>query len=138
MTNLVQILYLGYSCNYLQPVLFIFDLPLILRVVQIRNKKRNNKHGILQTWSIVSVATLLNKQERPPRKYCYQSSEITAYRNKISLKLGYRTVNARKYVRCTRTSYLLSSDISSDGSIAIFKKFDFDFYDSWFYISPTV
>ena len=32
LTNLVQILYLGSSCNYLQPVLFIFDLALILRV----------------------------------------------------------------------------------------------------------
>ena len=29
----------------------------------------------------------------------------TAYRNKISLKLGYRAVNARKYVRCVRTFY---------------------------------
>ena len=32
----------------------------------------------------------------------------TAYRNKISLKLGYRTVNARKYVRCARTFHLKS------------------------------
>ena len=48
---------------------------------------------------------LLNQQERPPRKYCYQSFEITAYSNKISLKLGYWTVNARKYVRCARTFY---------------------------------
>ena len=37
------------ACNCLQPVLFIFYLPLILRVVRIRNKKRNEKHGILQT-----------------------------------------------------------------------------------------
>ena len=49
---------------------------IMLRVVHIRNKKRNDKHGILQTWSIVSVAILLNQQERSPRKYCYQSSEI--------------------------------------------------------------
>ena len=33
---------------------------LMLRVVHIRNKKRNEKHGILQTWSIVFVAMLLN------------------------------------------------------------------------------
>ena len=32
---------------------------LMLRVVHIRNKKRNDKHGILQTLSIVSVAMLL-------------------------------------------------------------------------------
>ena len=33
---------------------------------------------------------------------------------------------------------LLSSDIRSEGSIAIVKKFDFDFfYDFWFYITPT-
>ena len=31
----------------------------------------------------------------------------TAYRNKISFKLGYRAVNARKYVRCARTFYLV-------------------------------
>ena len=31
--------------------------------------------------------------------------ESTAYRNKISLKLGYRTVNARKYVRYARNFY---------------------------------
>ena len=77
----------------------------MLRVVHIRNQKRSDRHGILQTLSIVSVAMLLNQQKRPPRKYCYQSSEKTAYRNKISIKLGYRTVNARKYVRCARTFY---------------------------------
>ena len=33
---------------------------LMLRVVHIRNKKRNEKHGILQTRSIVFVAMLLN------------------------------------------------------------------------------
>ena len=58
---------------------FTFHLPLKLRVVHIRNKKRSNKHGILQTWSIVSVAMLLNHQERSPRKYCYQSSEIYCF-----------------------------------------------------------
>ena len=31
----VQIRYLGPFCNYLQPVLFIFDLPLILRVPRV-------------------------------------------------------------------------------------------------------
>ena len=31
---------------------------LMLREVHIRKKKRSNKHGILQTWSIVSVAML--------------------------------------------------------------------------------
>ena len=31
----------------------------------------------------------------------------TAYRNKISFKLWYWAVNARKYVRCARTFYLL-------------------------------
>ena len=36
----------------------------------------------------------------------------TAYRNKISLKLGYRAVNARKYVRCARTFYLYLPMIS--------------------------
>ena len=51
---------------------------------------------------------LLNQQKRPPRKYCCQSSEITACRNKISLKLGYPTVNARKYVRGARTFLLIN------------------------------
>ena len=59
---------------HFRPTLNIKD-TLMLRVVHIRNKKRSNKHGILQTWSIVSVAMLLNQQERSPRKYCYQSSE---------------------------------------------------------------
>ena len=35
-----------------RPSLNIKD-TLMLRVVHIRNKKRSNKHGILQTWSIV-------------------------------------------------------------------------------------
>ena len=52
------------------------------------------------------LAMLLNQQERPPKKYSYQSSEIYCYRSKISFKLGYRAVNARKYVRCARTFYL--------------------------------
>ena len=43
----------------------------MLRVVHIRNKKWSNKQGILQTWSIVSVAMLLNQQERSQRKYLY-------------------------------------------------------------------
>ena len=30
----------------------------------------------------------------------------TIYRNKISLKLGYRAINSRKYMRCARTFYL--------------------------------
>ena len=56
MTNLVQIRYLGYSCNYLQPVLFIFDLPLILR-----NKKRNDnmefyKHDQLFYCYVITLA----------------------------------------------------------------------------------
>ena len=38
LTNLVPILYLGSSCNYLKPGLFIFDLAVILRVVHIRKK----------------------------------------------------------------------------------------------------
>ena len=79
----------------------------MLRVVHIRNKKRSKKPGILQICSIVFVAMLLNQQERPPGTYCYQSSEITAYRSKISLKLGNRTVNARKYVRYARTFYFV-------------------------------
>ena len=32
LTNLIQILYFGHSCNYLQPFLFNFELLLILRV----------------------------------------------------------------------------------------------------------
>ena len=48
---------------------------LMLRVVHIRNEL-NDSHGILQTWSIVSDDMLLNQQERPPWKYCCQSSEI--------------------------------------------------------------
>ena len=36
---------------------------LMLRVVHIRNKKRSNKHGILQTWSIVSVAVIKSAGE---------------------------------------------------------------------------
>ena len=60
---------------HFRPTLNIKD-ALILRVVHVRNKKLSDKHGILQICSIVSVAMLLNQQERPPRKYCYQSSEI--------------------------------------------------------------
>ena len=60
---------------HFRPTLNIKD-TFMLRVVHIRNKKRSNKHGILQTRSIVSVAMLLNQQERPPRTHCYQSSEI--------------------------------------------------------------
>ena len=37
-------------------------------------------------------------------------------------------LNARKYVRCARIFYLLSNDIRSEASIAIIKKFDFNFF----------
>ena len=78
----------------ISPDRFIFRPP--LKVKGTSHKKQVNelsdKHGILQTCSIVSVAMLLNQQERP---------------SEISLKLGYRTVNARKYVRCARTFYFL-------------------------------
>ena len=47
LTNLVQILYLGLSFNYIQPVLLILDLPLKLRVAHIRNKKR--------TWNFTNM-----------------------------------------------------------------------------------
>ena len=36
----------------------------------------SDKHRLLQTCSVVSVAMLLNQQERSPIKYCYRSSEI--------------------------------------------------------------
>ena len=35
---------------------------------------------------------------------CYL--KYIAYRTKISFQLGYRAINARKYVRCARTFYL--------------------------------
>ena len=54
-------------------------------------------------FNIVSVAMLLNQQERPPIKYNYSSSEIHCI---ISLKLGHSKLNARKYVRCAHTFYL--------------------------------
>ena len=105
--------YLGYSCNYLQTVLHFRPTlsikgTLMLRIVHIRNKKQSNKHGILQTWSIVFIAMLLNQQERSPRKYCYHLSVIwkLLLMKIISLKLGYLTVNTRNYVRCARSFYL--------------------------------
>ena len=66
--NLVQTQHIGFSYKYFLP-LFCFRPTLnitgnlMLRVVHIRNKKRSNKHGILQTRSIISVAMLLNQQE---------------------------------------------------------------------------
>ena len=48
----------------------------------------------------------------------------------------------RKYAfpdPCANVFFLLSSDIRSEGSIAIVKKFDLDFFnDFWLYITPTV
>ena len=81
-----------------------FDLPLKLRVVYLRNKQTNS---VPNMFNIVSVAMLLNQQERPPIKYCYPSSEIHWF---ISLKLGHWNLNARKYVRCARTFYLICND----------------------------
>ena len=43
---LVQIRYLGSFCNYLWPILLIFYLPLKLRVVHIRNKKRTERQTL--------------------------------------------------------------------------------------------
>ena len=44
-----------------------------------------------------------------------------------------------KKILVTRIIFLLSSDVRSEGSIAIVKIFDFDFfYDFSFYITPTV
>ena len=82
---------------------------LMLRVVHIRNKKRNDKNGILQTWSIVFVAMLLNHKKGRQESTAISHQKYTAYRKKISLKLGYRAVNARKYVRCALTFYFFLS-----------------------------
>ena len=48
------------------------------------------------------VAMLLNRQE----SIVISHLKSNAYGNEISPKLGYRAVNARKYVRCVRTFYL--------------------------------
>ena len=53
-----------------------------------QGNKLNDKPGVLQTLSIVSVAMLLNQQEGPPRKYCYQSSKI----HSLLLLLGFTTL----------------------------------------------
>ena len=65
MTNLLQIRYLGYSCNYLKPVLFIFDLPLIFIVDKKKRKKRSRDicKGTLdiefkRDWSVDLGATI--------------------------------------------------------------------------------
>ena len=73
--NSIDILTSALSFHFRRPTLNIKD-NVMFRVVHIRNKVRNDRHGILRTWSIVSVAMLLNQQERPPSKYCYQPSEI--------------------------------------------------------------
>ena len=67
---------------HIRPTLNIKD-TLMLRVVHKRNKKQSNKHGILQTYSIASVALLLNQQERPPGKYGIVISNLkfNGYRN---------------------------------------------------------
>ena len=66
----------------------------------------SDKHRILQIWSTVYVATLLDQHERPPRKYSYRSTDI--HYLQISLKLGYRALNARMYVRCA-VSFIFSN-----------------------------
>ena len=55
---------------------------LMLRVFHIRNKKRSDKHGILQTWSIVFVAMLLNQQEDRQESIVINHLKSNAYRNK--------------------------------------------------------
>ena len=64
---------------------FHFWPTLKIMVAHIRNKKRSNKHGILQTWSIVSVVNCFS---------CFSKRDRQE-----------RTVNARKYVRYARTFY---------------------------------
>ena len=91
-------------------IFFNFLSTLMLRVVHIRNKKRNDRRGILQTWSIVFVAMLLNQQERSQRKYCYQQSRVflvlifLLFRHKIS---GFR-INCFKFTQySTKISRLI-------------------------------
>ena len=55
LTNLVQIRYLGYSCNYLQPSLFIFDLPLILSYLNVKGSSHKKPEMEWQTWNFTSV-----------------------------------------------------------------------------------
>ena len=45
--------------------------------------------------------------------------KYTAYRNKIPLKLGYRTVNARKYVRCAHTFYFMLTKCPGSGQMVL-------------------
>ena len=54
----------------------------MLRVVHIRNEKRSGKHGILQTYSIVFVAMLLNQQTDHQESIVISHLKYIAYRNK--------------------------------------------------------
>ena len=63
----------------ISPARFFLFRPTIKIKGSLHKKQANelgDKHGILQTCSIVSVAMLLKQQERPPIKYCSPSSEI--------------------------------------------------------------
>ena len=108
-TDLVQIRYLGSSSKYLKSFHFRPSLnikgTLMFRVVHIRNKKRN-----IITMINCFCCYVIKSAGETAKEVLLGISHLkyTAYRNKFHLKLGYRTVNARKYVRCARIFYLIN------------------------------
>ena len=73
------------------------------------------KHADESEWQIWNFTNMINcfccyviksAGETAKKSIVISHLKSTAYKNK-SLKLGYCALNARKYVRCTRTFYLL-------------------------------
>ena len=72
----------------------------MLRVDHIRNKKRNFTN-MINCFCCYVIKLAGDRQE----SIAINHLKSKIYRNKISFKLGYWVVNARKYVRRARTFY---------------------------------
>ena len=108
LTNIVQILYLRPSFDYLQPVLFIFDLPLKLSVAHIRNKK-----GIeWQTWNFTNMINcfccyvIKSAQETAKKVFLSLPSHLKSTAYKINL-FQIRILDIKREKVCAVWPYIL-------------------------------
>ena len=94
--------------SQLSPDWPIHCLPCLnIKGVHIRNKKRTDWH----TWNFTNMMNcfcryVIKSTGEIAKKVLLSIFWNLLFIDKISLKLGYRTVNARKYVRCARIFYL--------------------------------
>ena len=90
------------------PARFFFDLPLKLRLVYLRHKQTNsvtNKEFYKYVQYCFCCYVIKSAGETAKKVLLSAIWNLLLIEISLSLKLGYQTVNARKYVWCAHTFY---------------------------------